>query len=261
MATIKKAIVKRSDLPPLVVQPVGESKWFTITNVQQTTYNSKPAFLYTTETNHTFKKGDTVSIIEALGAANPFEFDSIEIAFVPPDNLSQFIVYGSSIEVFVPATQLKVFRIPESYYVRYRVVSEDLNRTSHWSPVYSLTALYQDYEDPDSVSIRFIIPDPLDLASSSVFIKWDMPSESVSTQNYDVYIAWGTSATVVEGYSYYATVAGNQITVPLGAGSALLPSNILSIKVAVQVSTLPLKKRISALTVAESTILELFQNS
>lgn len=261
MANIKKAIVKRSDLPPLVVQPVGESKWFSITNVQSTTYNSKPALLYTTSVPHSFKKGDTVTIFEENATLTSFAFDNIEIVSVPNDNLEQFIVYGSSAVAFDVTLSLKVFHIPESYYVRYRVVSEDLNRTSHWSPVYSLAALYQDYEDADSVSIKFMIPDPLDLDSSSVVIKWDMPSQSISTQNYDVYIAWGTSATAVEGYYYYATVAGNQITVPLGAGSTLLPSNILSIKIAIQISTLPLKKRISSLTVAESPILELFQNS
>lgn len=262
MATIKKAVVKRADLPPLIIQPVGESKYFTISNVQPTTYNSKPAFLYTTSVAHTFKKGDTVTIVQTdAGATSPFAFDNIEVAFVSSDNLTQFIVYGSSLTPYTIATQLQVFRIPESYYVRYRIVSEDFNRTSHWSPVYSLAALYQDYEDPDSVSIKFLIPDPLDMGTSSVFITWDMPSQSVSTQNYDVYISWGTSLSAVEGYSYYATVAGNQITVPIGAGSLLIPSNIVSIKVAVQVSTLPLKKRVSSLTVAESSILGLYQYS
>lgn len=250
MAVIRKAIVKRSDLPPLVIQPIGESKYLAITNAEVVQYENNDAIIYSTQLDHGFKAGDTLEIIAPEGITSPFAFANIKVLAVPVGETKRFYVSGFSATAF-DGTNLLVARIPEQYYVRYRIVSEDLNRVSHWSPVYALTGLYQELENLGNLTIS------LDASEQFIFINWDMPSDAVSTQNYDVYVAWGETTTSVESYNYYATISGNSIIIPIGANSLLSTGSIVSVRVAVQTSTLPSKKRVSTLTVAESVVTEL----
>jgi hypothetical protein len=82
------------------------------------------------------------------------------------------------------------------YLLRYRIISEDKNRTSHWSPVYGLNA---------SSFIEDVSGD-LQMSSSSLAVTavW---GESRWNASYDIFISFGvynvgTSTIVWEDYFY-----------------------------------------------------------
>ena len=246
MANIKKGIVKRSDLPPLVIEEIGQGKYFEIQTVQVTTYNGSPAILYTTFFNHNLKTGDTVEITSVT--TTDYAFTNVQIIGIPAGQSNQFYIAGTTEEVFSSALELKVARIPEQYYVRYRIVSEDLNRVSHWSPIYALTGIYQQLENLGNMTIEE------STSGEFIIVKWDMPQDSISTQNYDIYVAWGSTSTSVGEYNYYATISGNNIVIPVSISPITSPQ---AVQVSVQTSTLPTKRKVSSLTVAESGITQL----
>jgi hypothetical protein len=101
-----------------------------------------------------------------------------------------------------------------SYQIRYRVVSEDKNRTSHWSPIYKVgeTSTFEEVgfniENIAGTSIphNVIINDVAHLAG----ISWTMPAllitnptneekilqeKQASIKNFDIYVQWKTGGT------------------------------------------------------------------
>ena len=101
------------------------------------------------------------------------------------------------------------------YYVRYRVVSEDRNKTSHWSPVYLLTPPYE-FRRPTGVSLSTIryfktntgggldvvtlAWDPIDVYNGDNFIR-----KAIA---YDVWHKWGSGQ-----WTYEARVVNPSMTV------------------------------------------------
>jgi hypothetical protein len=96
------------------------------------------------------------------------------------------------------------------YYVRYRVVSEDRNKTSHWSPVYVLTPPYE-FRRPSGIPLNGIKFFETNTGGSNkvVTLAWD----TVDVYNldnpvdvpvskalgYDIWIKWGSGSWKFEG--------------------------------------------------------------
>jgi hypothetical protein len=92
------------------------------------------------------------------------------------------------------------------YYARYRIISEDRNKTSHWSPVYLLTPPYR-FVRPNGVPLDGIkyfetntggnnkvvtlAWDTVDVYNKDVFIR-----KAIA---YDVWIKWGTGSWIYDG--------------------------------------------------------------
>jgi hypothetical protein len=103
----------------------------------------------------------------------------------------------------------------QNYLVRYRVVSEDRNRTSHWSPYYSLTT-----------PIASQVACSVTVLSNVISLVWQHPA-STTFQQYDIYIK-----TNIKDWTYLSSSSSTQF-------STLVPAGISSFQVAVQVPTYP----------------------
>ena len=101
------------------------------------------------------------------------------------------------------------------YYVRYRVVSEDRNKTSPWSPIYLLTPPYE-FRRPTGIPLNGIkyfetntgggnkvvtlAWDTIDVYNNNVFIR-----KAIA---YDIWIKWGSGP-----WSFDGRVANPSITI------------------------------------------------
>ena len=132
-------------------------------------------------------------------------------------------------KVIIPKSKLpSVSGNEKGYTVRYRIVSEDKNRTSHWSAQYKLGVQNQ-------TPINYAIS--VDTTGKIINVVWTPPTGSTST--FDVYVKWGSQDWVSVG----------QVLSP--NYSALVPTGSTSVKVAVQVPTYP-KNRFAFATLFET---------
>lgn len=115
-----------------------------------------------------------------------------------------------------------------SYQIKYRVVSEDKNRSSHWSPIYKVgeTSTYEevgfDINNVATTSIphNVIMNSPVYLAG----ISWTMPAllitnpnneqkilqeQQASIKNFDVYVQWKTGGSY-GSWTWVGTSQGTQ---------------------------------------------------
>lgn len=115
------------------------------------------------------------------------------------------------------------------YFVRYRVVSSDKNRTSHWSPYYFLiTGTIQKVD----CSVTFIQGQSdlniINMVWKHPKLSSDPDSDEISIfKEYDIFLKTDTS-----DWSYIASSSSTQF-------STIAPQGILSFQVAVQVPTYP----------------------
>ena len=132
-------------------------------------------------------------------------------------------------KVRVPRTDLpEVSRLSDGtygYVVRYRIISEDQNRFSHWSPIRELTMPPVIPVDGDVV-----------VNGSIVQIVW---GDEEDRPNYDVFVKFDDG-----DYSYHGTTPTHQY-------SLLAPQGSLTVKVAIQVSSTE-KEPAEFLTIFES---------
>jgi hypothetical protein len=94
----------------------------------------------------------------------------------------------------------------EKYDVRYRIISEDKNRTSHWSPTITLNPEY------------IYISGNISIVSSGITtIAWDSVSIKIGAQtirqakDYDVWVKWSRSAGLGD-WNYVQRISGNSIS-------------------------------------------------
>lgn len=144
-------------------------------------------------------------------------------------------------KVTIPKASLPPINSDEQkYIVRYRIVSEDRNRVSHWSPQYLLAPqpleVSQYYDIDVNVSVGFIN------------VIWQLP-EAETVPNYDVFVAWGTSPGSVGLPAYFATISGNSAIIPIPTGSQ-------SVRVTVQGLTYP-KSYLESMILTQSGIVAL----
>lgn len=117
--------------------------------------------------------------------------------------------------------------IGQEYVVRYRIVSEDKNRFSHWSPQYKLGL-------PNLEPIDYSVA--VQSAFNTVTLVWDSVDD---IKEYDVYIKWGAAE-----WKYATTIATTTY-------STLIKSGETTVKLAVQKPTFP-KNRFSGSTLFET---------
>lgn len=114
----------------------------------------------------------------------------------------------------------------QSYIIRYRVVSEDKNRSSHWSPYYSLSVPSNDIPLKQvSCSVTVV--------SNVINMVWEHPI-SGALQQYDIYIK-----TDLLDWTYLSSSSSTQL-------SSLVPTGISSFQVAIQAPTYPKKYFVDA---------------
>lgn len=138
------------------------------------------------------------------------------------------------------------------YLVRYRIISEDRNRISHWSPQFEISPSPLDLTAAEDKNID------LALIGESLIAKWNISAwaqeefaknPTLSTASYDVYVAWGSSLGSVGPLDYYATVSGNYISIPREVGA-------LSVRVAIQNLTYP-RQYLESVAIADSGVFDL----
>jgi hypothetical protein len=142
-------------------------------------------------------------------------------------------------KVIIKKQDLPAFSgILQNYLVRYRIVSEDRNRTSHWSPRYKVNV------EPEINRDLLPTPEPW-IANSAVAsadkkiinIVWTPPANLKS--DFDLYVKWGA-----DDFKYVASMQTSSYTI-------LVPSGYSAAEFAVQVPTFP-KERFIKATLFES---------
>lgn len=103
----------------------------------------------------------------------------------------------------------------QEYSVRYRIISEDKNRASHWSPYYLLKV-------PSTESVNCIVT----TNNHVVNMTWQQPKNSTIKQ-YDIYFKLNN-----ENWKYVASTTSLQF-------SSLIDSTVSSLMVAIQLPTYP----------------------
>jgi hypothetical protein len=128
----------------------------------------------------------------------------------------------------------------QEYIVRYRIISNDRNRISHWSPQFFVSPTPIDFESFDTEQERNIV---IYQSGTSVVIKWNVSSiareefnknPNLELTSYDIYLAWGyVNTTSTDPLKYYATSSGNYLTIPIPSPA---PE---AVRVAIQTITYP----------------------
>lgn len=123
-------------------------------------------------------------------------------------------------KVIIPKSKLPgFFGENKKYILRYRFISEDKNRTSHWSPVYKIIA-----EDTPEEILNSII---IDTNNKVINLAWEPQS---SIQEYFLYVKWNNGE-----WQYYAKTSQTNYSI-------VYDSSKTYINVAVQTSTIPLER-------------------
>jgi hypothetical protein len=125
-----------------------------------------------------------------------------------------------------------LFGKTSQYIVKYRIVSEDKNRTSHWSPQYKLDA-------PEVINIEHSASANTEL--NIVNVVWNAQPDMSA---YDVYIKWEN-----EGWMFLSTVSTTSYSFLIKAGAT-------GVQIAVQVPTFP-KERFTQSTLFETELISL----
>lgn len=96
--------------------------------------------------------------------------------------------------------------ITEKYDVRYRIVSEDKNRVSHWSPTITLNPQYTYVAGNISI-----------VSSGITTVVWDSVTIKIGNQtirqakDYDVWVKWSKAAGTGD-WNYAQRISGNSIS-------------------------------------------------
>ena len=125
----------------------------------------------------------------------------------------------------------------QSYLVRYRIVSEDRNRTSHWSPRYKINVEPEINREANPVEPW--IPHSIALSENKEIINvvWTPPANLKS--DFDLYVKWGS-----DDFKYVTSIQTLSYSI-------LVLSGYTTVKFAVQVPTFP-KQRFIKATLFES---------
>ena len=119
--------------------------------------------------------------------------------------------------------------IDNKYIVRYRIVSEDKNRTSHWSSQYKVGA-------PSIATINYSIS--VDSASNVIRLVWDQVKD---ISGYDIYVKWDSGS-----WEYVDELTTNTY-------SCLIKDSATKVTFAVQTPTFP-KTRFTAATLFQTVL-------
>lgn len=124
----------------------------------------------------------------------------------------------------------------EKYVVRFRVISDDRNRVSHWSPQYLIAPKPLELVDNSGITLV--------AANGMINVQWE--TEPGSSSPYDVWVAFGSQSGSTGLPEYKATVTGNYISLPIPAG-------MVSAQVFIQNMSVP-RKYMPSLVIAKTGI-------
>lgn len=116
----------------------------------------------------------------------------------------------------------------QEYVVKYRVITEDKNRTSHWSPNYKIAV-----SSPDTIDYRVAVEQSHDMIN----VVWN-PSNNIKSE-FDIYLKWNS-----DPWEFVSTVFTTSY-------STIIKEGANHFRIAVQVPTFP-KERFSGATLFES---------
>lgn len=117
------------------------------------------------------------------------------------------------------------------YVLRYRIVSEDRNRVSHWSPQYFISQeVVAPTLDNNLVSVN----------GDMLFVNWSAYENLYDS--YDVFVDWGSGST------FFATVGGTFTIIPIDISAT-------SAQVTIQRRTDP-PRIVPSMLVAKSTVID-----
>jgi uncharacterized protein (UPF0248 family) len=123
-------------------------------------------------------------------------------------------------KVIIPKSKLPgFFGNNKTYVLRYRFISEDKNRLSHWSPIYKIIA-----EDTPSEILNSMI---IDKDNRVINLAWE-PQQDI--EEYYIYIKWNNA-----GWQYYTKTSQTNYSI-------VYPIDKTYIHVAVQPKTIPLER-------------------
>jgi hypothetical protein len=92
------------------------------------------------------------------------------------------------------------------YLIRYRIVSEDKNRTSHWSPIYKLDATrVWDEEEEEFVSLIKNVDSNIEVTPAGILITW---GDQNKAPLYDIFVSFKVGGTW-QSYRYFGSSALN----------------------------------------------------
>jgi hypothetical protein len=223
---VKKVRVPSQSLPPVTIPSIAGINIISVISKTDDVSGAK-VYEYTTSEDHNFVVGDSVIISEV--DPDLFNAENIVIYSVPTPNTFQTLGPSTSTLYFSGGIVSKTYG---NYIVRYRIISEDRNRVSHWSPLYILSPYIAGYEADQGITVQVV--------NSILSVTWDIPANS-SLKDFDVYVAWGVGATIpgsnegVGVYTYQATVSGNFFSMPVP------DSSYTRVSVAIQTRTYPRK--------------------
>jgi hypothetical protein len=130
--------------------------------------------------------------------------------------------------------------VNQNYVIRYRIVSEDKNRSSHWSPQYSIPS-------PTLDTVEYSVT--IGTGSPKTIVSIWEHTQGLSADNYDVYLKWtvpeiAPAIAIPDVWEYITTTSSPSF-------STIKRSGATKVQVAVQVPTFP-KERFTASTLFES---------
>ncbi len=132
-------------------------------------------------------------------------------------------------KIIIPKSKLPgFFGENKTYILRYRFISEDKNRTSHWSPAYKIIA-----EDTPSEILNSMV---VDTTNRIVNLAWEPQS---NIEEYFIYVKWNNG-----NWQYYTKTTQTNYSIVYDVTKTY-------INVAVQAKTIPLERFIGS---------ELFEN-
>lgn len=146
----------------------------------------------------------------------------------------------------------------ESYLYRYRVISEDRNQVSHWTPIQSVKVSPITQLTTDQYAIK------KDATENDIDVIWTTPEYLVGV-NFDIYVRWAanddyvdelsTNGLVAYPWRFLASVSASSygIIIPPTIKNGITGLDVAPQKalIAVQVPTFP-KKRVDNATLFKS---------
>lgn len=133
---------------------------------------------------------------------------------------------GGIRKTILQPTSLPVLASDGKYYLRYRIVSEDKNSTSVWSPVYGITANAVSAITGLTPSSDYLnmVTNTYESNGSAIKLSWNIPS-AIAGASFDVYAKWNANSTGSSdndstwnsiSWTYLGTTSGNsfQYSIP-----------------------------------------------
>lgn len=241
MADIKKVIVPKSSLPPVVSPQDSSASSRSISAILSTSVSGTNVLEITTIEDHGFVVDDIVNISKSI--QSDFNIENAIVYSVVSSK--KFRIIGSSSQTYTSGA--KVAKAAGEYVVRFRIISEDRNRVSHWSPQYLVSPVPNSFAAAEDKNIKVTQAGNILIAQWNVSAKANeelSKTPSAASASYDVYVAWGSQSTGTGQLEYFGTVVGSSIVIPVEAGKA-------SYRVLIQATAYP-KKVVPAVAIADT---------